>query len=182
MSSKELTYHQRSVLSKGLNFALAPRKIPIPRIIAAVENGLRCVDESLLDNFRQKVIGLLKSAKLPPQNLTPEESKALRMLKQDGDLTVLVADKGKATVVMDRCKYDEKMNTLLSDQSTYKVLRNDPTPSLQRKMNSLLLQLKKDKKLPCKTYNELRCTSGRTPSIYGLPKVHKPGIPMRPIV
>ena len=101
------------------------------------------------------------------------------MLKQDRDLTVIAADKGKAIVVMDRSKYDEKMNTLLSDQSTYKVLRNDPTPSLQCKMNSLLLQLKI---LPCKTCNELRCTSGRTPSIYGLPKVHKPGISMRPIV
>ena len=31
-------------------------------------------------------------------------------------------------------------------------------------------------------YNRLRSTAGRTPSLYGLSKIHKEGIPLRPIV
>ena len=58
----------------------------------------------------------------------------------------------------------------------------DPTPSLQRKMNAQLLQLKKDGSLPDCQYNKLRCSSGSIPCIYGLPKVHKPNVPLRPIV
>ena len=54
---------------------------------------------------------------------------------------ILPADKGKATVVINRRDY-EKMETLSSDRSTYQPLRMDPTPGLQRKMNALLLKLK----------------------------------------
>ena len=135
--SKELSDPQRSVLSKGLNFASAPLKIPIPRVVAATEDGLRSVEENTAANIRQKVIGLLKHAKPQSDNLTHE-------LSQDQDLVVLPADKGKSTVVMDRPKYDEKIIALFSDMSTYKVLQNDPTPSLQRKMISELLKLKKN--------------------------------------
>ncbi|XP_075534190.1 uncharacterized protein LOC142567979 [Dermacentor variabilis] len=31
-------------------------------------------------------------------------------------------------------------------------------------------------------YHRLLCTNGSAPAIYGLPKVHKPGVPLRPIV
>ena len=71
---------------------------------------------------------------------------------------------------------------MLGDTCTYKKLNKDPTPTLQRKMNQQLLQLKRKKEHPEPVYNELRCTSGEIPRIYGLPKIHKPGNPLRPIV
>ena len=74
------------------------------------------------------------------------------------------------------------MRTMLSDMSTYRVIQKDPTRSLQRKMNGLLLQLKKDGSLPPQVYNRPRCSSGSIPSIYGLPKIHKSGVPLKPIV
>ena len=85
-------------------------------------------------------------------------------------------------MVMDRMEYEDKMKALLSDQSAYEVLRKDPSPALQRRINSLLLSLKRGNKLsPC-MYDILSCTSGSTPFIYGLPKVHKPGVPLHLIV
>ena len=42
--------------------------------------------------------------------------------------------------------------------------------------------LKKDQKLPSRVYNTLRYSSGSIPSVYGLPKVHKPGVPLRPFI
>ena len=70
------------------------------------------------------------------------------------------------------------MRTMLSDMSTYRVIPKHPTSSLQRKMNGLLLQLKKDVSLPPQGYNRLRCSSGSIPSIYVLPKIHKSGVPV----
>ena len=127
-------------------------------------------------------MGVLSRVKPPPSNLSPEEWLALRALQQDEGLVILPADKGRMTVLLDREEYDCKMIDILSDESTYKKLVVDPTPSLQRKMNKLLLDLKKEGQLPPGTYDHLRCSSGTIPSIYGLPKVHKPNVPLCPIV
>ena len=45
MSSRTLSTPEKSILSKGLNFAPAPKRIPISRMVIAVENGPRGVDE-----------------------------------------------------------------------------------------------------------------------------------------
>jgi hypothetical protein len=65
LSSKELSPAQQSILSKGLNFAPAPRKVPIPQIVASVESGLRYVPVDTAAEIRQKVIALLKKIKPP---------------------------------------------------------------------------------------------------------------------
>ena len=53
---------------------------------------------------------------------------------------------------------------------------------MERKLNTILLQLKKKRSIPAELYNRLRSSGGLTPLLYGLPKVHKPGVPLRPIV
>ena len=49
-------------------------------------------------------------------------------------------------------------------------------------MNARLLQLKKYGRLPPDVYSRLRSSAARVPMLYGLPKVHKPDVPLRPIV
>ena len=87
---------------------------------------------------------------------------------------ILPADKGRATVIMDRDKYNEKILAMLSDEDVYRQLKSDPTAGLERKMNSTLLNLNK-----C---SRLRSSGGLTPRFYGLPKIHKQNVPLRPIV
>ena len=60
------------------------------------------------------------------------------------DLLILSADKGRPTVLLDRADYDKKLQDVLDDTSTYKRLQKDPTPSLERRMNSMLLKLHKE--------------------------------------
>ena len=171
-----------SILSKGLNFALAPRRILIPTIVAAVESGLKEVGEDEAAAARRRVIRLLGKARPPPSNVSPSESRALSNLRKDASILVLPADKGRATVVLNQQDYEQRMEDMLSDRSTYQVLQKDPTPCLQRQMNSSLLKLKTDGELSIVTYNHLRCSSGSIPRIYGLPKIHKQNTPLRPIV
>ena len=65
---------------------------------------------------------------------------------------------------------------------TYEELKSDPTPALQRKLNSTLLTLKKTNAIDTQHYYRLRYSVPQPPKLYGLPKLHKPGFPMRPIV
>ena len=37
---------------------------------------------------------------------------------------------------MNKTDYDEKMDALVNDKQTYELLKRDPTPSLQRKLNN----------------------------------------------
>ena len=45
-----------------------------------------------------------------------------------------------------------------------------------------ILTLKKTEAFDTQRYYRLRCSVPQPPKLYGLPKLHKPGIPMRPIV
>ena len=83
---------------------------------------------------------------------------------------------------MDKTVYHYKMDALVNDKQTYKELKRDPTPALQRKLNSTLLTLKKTNAIDTQRYYRLRCSVPQPPKLYGLPKLHKPGFPMRPIV
>ena len=83
---------------------------------------------------------------------------------------------------MDKTDYHDKMDELVNDKQTYEVLKRDPTPALQRKLNSKLLQLKKADAIDIRRYNRLRCPVPQPAKLYGLPKLHKPNVPMRPVV
>ncbi|CAH3130034.1 unnamed protein product [Pocillopora meandrina] len=82
---------------------------------------------------------------------------------------------------MDKTDYHDKM-ALVNDKQTYEELKRDPAPALQCKLNSTLLTLKKTNAIDTQRYYRLRCSVPQPPKLYGLPKLHKPGFPMRPIV
>ena len=93
----------------------------------------------------------------------------------------LKADKGGALVVMTREQYIEKVEKHISD-AKYTSLPADPTEKVVRKINRIAKPILKHCTIPnqYKTYALLN--NDRTPVMYGLPKVHKDGVPIRPIV
>ena len=106
--------------------------------------------------------------------MTPDEQKALKRLKTDENIVILPADKGRVTVVMDKTDYNDKMDSLVNDKQTYEVLKRDPTPALQRKLNNKLLTLKKTDKIDFRRYNRLRLGVPQPPKLYGLPNYTNP--------
>ena len=131
---------------------------------------------------RAEVSSILRHVKPLPKNIHNDVFNALIALKKDPDRLVLSADKGNCVVVMDKQQYHDKALSLLNDKSTYAVLNSDPTSKTQRKLNKMLLDLKKAGKISDSTYKMLYSSDGLCPRFYGLPKIHKPGIPLRPIV
>ena len=85
------------------------------------------------------------------------------------------------TVMNDDEDYTAKSETLLQ-QSNYKVLKTDPTNKYKNKLIALLKTIKTEGGMDDITYKRLYPTGAVPPKYYGLPKVHKPGMPLRPII
>ena len=83
---------------------------------------------------------------------------------------------------MNTSDYDAKINVLLSDTNTYKKIKSDPTKSFQIKNNALIKKLLNNKHLSETEAKKLTIHNAVAPKIYGLPKLHKTNIPLRPIV
>ena len=96
------------------------------------------------------------------------------------DCIVLTADKGVAMVIMDRQDYINKSNSLLN-QPTYRSIPWDPTNTIKNKLINILKRVKSQTGLDSITYKSMYPT-GYVPPKYGLPKIHKPDTPLRPIV
>ena len=183
LSDRNLTDHEFTVLSKGGNFAIAPKKVPIDEYVAATEQA--CV---LISNkgekaaLRGEISEILSSAKPPRSNLTYNERIALRDLRSDDSIVLLPADKGKCTVVMNKAEYVEKMEEKLKDENTYKRIHAYPTLTIQQTLTDQLKAIKEEGQLSNKEYLELSPTQTQIPRMYGHPKIYKPGYPLREIV
>ena len=123
-----------------------------------------------------------KIDKVPLSNITKEERQAIKTLKADKEILILPADKGRSVVLLDKSEYNEKCEALLSDTSTYKRERRDPTAMLTTKIINHLKDLKQSGAITWQQYSDLYPTMAVTPKFYCLPKIHKPDTPLRPIV
>ena len=83
--------------------------------------------------------------------------------------------------IMDRQDYINKANHLLN-QNTYKVITKDPTNTIKNKLINILKTIKTKSGLGTNTYKSMYPTGCVPPKFYGLPKIHKPDTPLRPIV
>ena len=185
LSNTPLSIDQLTLLQKGPNFAIIPKHPPIEAYITATEIAAAKLPTQEAEEFRSDVNRLLKLQQQQHHqhsNLTPAQCRALTQLKEDNNRVILTADKGVAMVVMDKLDYNSKAQALLQDSNTYQVLPKDPTPQLKNKLITLLKIIHQTGGLNTNKYKQLYPTSAIPPKFYGLPKIHKTGTPLRPIV
>ena len=98
--------------------------------------------------------------------------------------SIMKADKENCTVVINAKDYDDKLLALLNDCGVYGVLfkRDKFITSVEKQINNLVWFSMKKNEITVPVYCQLKCDKSVTPKIYGLPKLHKSGIPLRPIV
>ena len=80
---------------------------------------------------------------------------------------------------MKRSEYDARME---QDPTTYRRLPKDPTSAQESKLSCKLKSLEKCGEISSKLCQKLRPADSQPPRIYGLPKIHKPAVPLRPIL
>ena len=74
------------------------------------------------------------------------------------------------------------MEDILSDASKFSLGSNDGDLGNLTIFQRFLYRLQKKNSLSDKDYHHMYPTSASTPSLYGLPKTHKPGNQIRPII
>ena len=93
--------------------------------------------------LRSEVNILLRRAKPPKSNISREEKKVLKELREDQDRMVLTADKGVALVVMDRKDYQDKIEGLLATPA-YRTITMDPVNRLKAQLIQKLRRIKRE--------------------------------------
>ena len=83
-------------------------------------------------SLRAELTKCIRKAKRPASNISKGEFKALQELKADIDITILPADKGRSTVILNTKEYESKLSNLLSDSKTYEMIQKNPTPKFKR--------------------------------------------------
>ncbi|XP_064477770.1 uncharacterized protein LOC135391440 [Ornithodoros turicata] len=93
-------------------------------------------------------------------------------------IVIVPADKGKGTVVLNKTDYEKKMEEIFDDPAHFVKLQHDLTIKTERS----LVDLKKKRRIDGPTYRHLFSSDASISRAYGLPNVHKPECPLRPIV
>ena len=145
----------------------------------------------VLDYFVQKTLSDLNAIKTHPlkkTNISPDESTALRNLRNRKDIVIKPADKGGAVVVWDRDAYIDEANRQLHDESFYATSPRDTTATNNQTVKTTIANLIDDSSLPPEASSlVLQPSQLGKPYFYMLPKIHKMTCPNemppgRPIV
>ena len=181
MTSTPLIEAQEKILSWGPNFAIVPKSPPVGEYIASIENACSQLRQGEVEELRGEIKTILKMIKPSKSNINIEERRALAELRKDKSKIILTADKGVSLVVMDREEYVRKAHALL-DQPEYKSIPNDPTTRYKNKLISILKSIKAEGGINEVTYRRFYPTGASSPKFYGLLKIHKQRMLLRPIV
>ena len=149
--------------------------------ISQIERVCQQPDQGKVEELRGETKAILKNIRPPSPNISKREEKAIQELRKDQGKIILTMDKGVAMVVLEKDDYIRKSEDLLK-QDTYRDLAADPTKKYKNKLISLLKTIKSQGGINNSTYRRLYPTGAVSPKYYGLPKIHKPGVPLRPII
>ena len=160
---------------------MVPRSPPVTEYVAAIEHACSKLQQGEAEELREEVKTIIKKTYNPQPNITREERKAITELKKDPSRMILTADKGVSLVVIDTEEYKKKAEDLLQ-HPTYRSIPSDPTTRYKNKLISLLKSIQAEGGISEAVYKRLYPTGAGSPKFYGLPKIHKEGMPLRPIV
>ena len=178
-SSYQLSDIEKTVLAKGLNFALPRKKLNYADYLTPYEILFRdlkelSVDDSILEivkvDMKKICLSSFENFKFKDElNITPDELKALK------DIIIQKADKGNSVVILNKRDYIEKM---LSDIDKFKKLNVKPGKELnlllkhEDKLVSFLKGIKKS--IGEDLYKSLYPQGSQPGIMYGSSKIYKP--------
>lgn len=193
ISQTEIPSNVATLLGLGPKFAInfEKRHIPIPTLISEVEDIVTRIEPGpRRDDLRAVAVNAItnhvrthRADQTHMQTMIRSmHQEARSFIKRHPEIVIVQADKGNITVAMDKTSYESKMRQHLSDQATYKKVKNIPIPT-QQKTNNELVNILFDRgtidertRMYLTTYNAIEAR------MYGTVKIHKPELPIRPIV
>lgn len=128
------------ILSFGKKFALTTqhKEFPIFKLISDVEECIKTIDDDYQKEVtRAKITNIITNTLNRGETHTALQkaivkihSDCIKFLKQSKHIIIVRADKGGATVAMQKTDYDEKMNEIFCNPASYIELKKNPLNKL----------------------------------------------------
>ena len=118
-----------------------------------------------------------------PQNekiLANEHLERMKSLKNNDNIVISRHDKGSGIMLLYKGDYIDTMN----DETKFHKMENekDKTVQIEKALSRLLREVKEQNAIDQITFERIRPIGTTIPRLYGLPKVHKANVPLRPIL
>ena len=197
LSAHVLDATELFVLSHGLNFSLPPKFLKREEIYAEFEvlmAQLNHQEHVSIEAKRELKASLIDCAygycnspiDNSDRNMVRKCRNALRQLTNNEAIRILKPDKGSGVVTLNTDDYNSKMNLILKDTTKFEMLgpvgSHDRTAETEKEITKFLTALCKNQEISEEDLNDARPIGALRPRLYGLPKTHKDGIPLRPIL
>ena len=147
-SNYHLTDSDKSLLIRGLSFAIPPKKIEYSNFLLPFEllfRDIKSNSESPIDLASEKARlhdtafashSAFSKDNSVPFNLSKDEFGSLCRLKNENNLVIQKPDKGNTIVILDKDSYLKSVETLLKDSSKFKNIPVTPDKDLNYIINS----------------------------------------------
>ena len=193
-SSTHLSPIQLQILSLGPKFC--SKRSYVNRLETEIQfenlisqtNDLHPTSDLEMDHFRSTVLDCCKQYVTKPIRtrglLSRQHITELKDLKNNSNIVICRPDKGSGIVLMNKEDYIKKLEDILQDETKFHkcTKEKDKTTSVENDLNKLLHKMHKDLLIDSETLEKLKPSGCTIPRLYGLPKVHKQGIPLRPVL
>ena len=194
ISKKRLTLKERNALRFGLNHPILPRKIEkdkmktnIERLAFRLTNNTEThsVDEETKDEIKFLVKQFVDAGnRICSKRTNRSFHNTLNKLSQDPAIKICRYDKGNGLAILDASDYNTKLNSIVSDKTKFLEIEYDSNkmqhPTITKE-NSITYYIKQYLK-KVQGWEDLIPNGSKPGKLYGMAKVHKPDIPLRPVV
>lgn len=180
-SSQTFNNNEIVFLNQGLKHNLNFKKAPVDEIIVGIESAIKFMDESSKNYIRNACkIQISENIQRNPQSFefSKKDYDTIKSLRNK-DCFYLKADKGNSVVIMDKGDYFNRVGDMISAGS-YKELNKNPLPKMVSDTRKTITSC--NKVISSEFKARLIVSNPVLPRMYCLPKIHKPGKSMRPIV
>ena len=170
-------------LELGPKYNLNSKPIPLIDIVAPLEAQLHHHPE-YDDATRQRIARLLTATHTTStRSESPPSPLPLRtFLREHPTILLLRSDKGGSPVFMERQEYQTKILALLEDVSTFQIVPSSGNTKMKDAVQTMVQQWTTEAFITKAQAKYMTIACPQPPRIHGLPKIHKPGVPLRPIV
>ena len=185
------------MLSHGLNFGLPPKSVSKEQTFADFESlwaqlkHYTAASKEQRDSLKACFVDLAYiycESKIDAHDFVMKKEcfSVINKLRRNDDIVITIPDKGSGVVILNKNDYIKNMDNILVDETKFERIGPtstcDNTTGIESRLQKRLLRLLKFKLLSEHTYQEILPTGSQRPRMYGLPKTHKPNVPLRPIL
>ena len=138
---------EKSVLSKGLQFALQPKRleyadcmIPLRLLFRHIKNNDLTTSQS--SSIKSKLLytvftsSIFFETRRPVSNLSEAELNVLENLTKNKNLVIKKPDKGNTAVIINKNDYETEIKDILSDSTKFRKLEKDGNKQLHFLINN----------------------------------------------